>query len=141
MARPRSPFRRVDDDGWRLPNARGKNQTPASLKIDLHYAHLRIYERWNWDRFVRLANFLGVTPYELGSIVCIQHRSIDAFKSENRLKVGRRADRAAALVLTLLEAHCQKLYSDDIIENPFPTLESVPTDALPIGPKETRLRS
>lgn len=106
----------------RLPNAGEKTQTPASLKIDVHYAHLRMYERWDWERFVRLAVFLNVTPFELGSIACVTHRHVRDFERTNRLKNGGSADRSAALVLTLLEAHCCKAYSKDVIEDPFPKL-------------------
>lgn len=105
-----------------LPNAGSKYQTPASLKIDLHYAHLEIYERWNWARFIQLAKFLNITPFELGSIACITHDQVESFSRTNRLRIGQASNRSAALVLTLLESHCCKAYTTDVIENPFPDL-------------------
>lgn len=117
-------------DALLLPNAGAKTQTPASLNVDLHYAKLKIYERWDWNRYVRLAAFLKLTPHELGSIACLTHRQIDGFQQSNRLKQGGAKDRAGAMVLTLIEAHVTKAYSNDVVENPFPDLtKSAPSAA------------
>ena len=110
-------------DAIKLPNAGSKTQTPASLSIDLHYEHLKIHGRWNWERFLRLSAFLNVTPSELGSIVCLKHEQVQRFKERNMLPV---ALRSACLVLTLLEAHCCKSYMNDVIENPFSDLNRFP---------------
>ena len=107
-------------DSLLLPNHGSEHQTPASLRIDLHFAHLKVYERWDWTRFQRLATFLNLTPHELGSIACITHHQVDQFYKTNRLKLGGARDRSGALVLTLIESHCCKAYSQDVIENPFP---------------------
>ncbi len=109
----------------RLPNAGEKTQTPASLKIDLWYHQLNIYDRWTWERFQRLAEFLRVTPYELGSIVCITHKQVDHYRLRNKLMDGANQNRSAALVLTLLETFCCKAYTNDIVENIFPDLNTV----------------
>jgi len=108
-----------------IPNRGSTNQTPASLQIDLHYAKNEIYTRWNYERFLRLAAFLKLTPYELGSLACIPHRHVDQFRDCNVLKAGRSRNYAAALVLTILEAHVCKAFTDDIVENPFPNLNEV----------------
>lgn len=106
----------------RLPNSGSKHASPASLKIDLHYAHLRIWDRWNWERFVRLAKFLNVTLPELASIACIPHDQIDNFERRNRLMQGQVPNRAAALVLTVLEHHVCREFTKDTVPNPFPNL-------------------
>jgi hypothetical protein len=108
----------------RLPNEQSPWQTPATLQIDLHYCRLRVWERWTYERFVRLAKFLNVTPVELASAACIPHRAIATLKERNHLYLGRVPDRAGALVLTLLEAHVAKHFTTDVIENPFPNLNS-----------------
>ena len=109
----------------RLPNEGSKCQTPASLKVDLWYAHLNVWQRWTWERFQRLALFLKLTPAELASIACIPHRSLPSFEERNHLYNGQAMDRAAALVLTLLEAHVLREYSRDVIANPFPNLNDL----------------
>lgn len=108
-----------------LPNAGEKTQTPASLKIDLWYEHRNIYRRWDWERFKRLAAFLSVTPYELGSIVCITHKQVDCYREKNRLVDGRSKNRSAALVLTILETFCCKAYTKDVVHDVFPDLNTV----------------
>lgn len=115
-------------DTWndiRLPNAGSKLATPASLKIDLHYAHQQIWERWTWERFVRLAKFLNVTIGELASIACMPHRALEAFERRNRIYAGVSPDRATALVLTLLEAHLASEFTLDVVTNPFPNLQTM----------------
>lgn len=106
-----------------LPNAGEKTQTPSTLRIDLHYEMLGIYRRWNWERFSRLAAFLNVTPYELGSTACITHKQVTAFKEKNRLLLAARVPhRAAALLLTVIEWNACKEFTNDVIANPFPNL-------------------
>lgn len=120
------------DDPWtqiQLPNAGSKLATPASLKIDLHYARLRIWERWDWERFVRLAKFLQITPVELASLACLPHRDLENFQKRNRLFIARRKNVAAALVLTLIEAHCCTAFTKDVLENPFPDLNAMGTSS------------
>lgn len=128
----KGPFAGYDE--LRLPNAGAPTQTPSSLSIDLHYAQLKIYERWNWDRFIRLAAFLNVTPHELGSIACITHHQVENLQRTNRLKNATGKDRAGALVLTLLEAHVAKHCTTDVIENPFPSLSASGSSATTTAP-------
>lgn len=108
----------------RLPNEGSELQTPTTLQVDLHYAKLAIWHRWSWERFVRLCNFLKVTPAELASIACIPHNQLENFQRRNRIMQSGSPNRAAALVLTLLEAHVAKEYTADVIEAPFPDLSS-----------------
>lgn len=119
---------RAEHEGL-LPNTGSKNQTAASLKIDLHYAKLEIFTRWNYERFLRLAAFLQLTPYELGSLACITHRQVDSFRTTNILSDGFRKAKnySAALVLTVLEAHACQAFTDDVVKNPFPNLNEVPS--------------
>lgn len=105
-----------------LPNRDSDIQTPASLKIDLRYAKLQIYDRWTYDRFVRLATFLNLTAGELASLACIPHRSLPTFERRNRLKVGPGKNYGSAFLLTLIEAHVCREWTHDIIANPFPDL-------------------
>ncbi len=109
-------------DSLILPNAGSPHATPASLRCDLHFAHLKAYERWDWARFQRLAVFLNLTVYELGSIACITHHQVELFEKTNRLKLGGARDRSGTLVLTLIEYHMCKAYSTDVIEDPFPKI-------------------
>lgn len=111
-------------DKLRLPNEGSELQTPTTLQIDLHYSRLRVWERWSWERFVRLCNFLNLTPPELASIACIPHNQLKLFQRRNRIMQTHSPNRAAALVLTILEAHCTKAFTKDVIEEPFPNLSS-----------------
>lgn len=106
----------------RLPNEESPHQTASSLILDTHYAKLLLVERWTWERFIRFAAFLRMTPYELGSATLISHRTVDSLKKNNIL-TGQGA-RSQALILTLLEAHLCKKFTNDVIENPFPNLNS-----------------
>jgi hypothetical protein len=120
----------------RLPNEGSPHQTPASLMIDTRYATLRVVERWSWERYVRLCQFLRYTPWELASLVMLSHQAVEAFKRQGRL--SGRGYRAVALVLTLLEAHVMAKWTDDIIPNPFPDLNapSGTTDGIGGGPHD-----
>ena len=109
----------------KLPNEGSRCQTPASLQTDLRYAQLHIWKRMTWERYVRLAAFLNVTPAELASIVCVPHRALESFERRNHLYNGHAADRAAALLLTLLESHVAKEFTQDVIENPLPDLSKI----------------
>jgi hypothetical protein len=97
-----------------LVNRESPRATPASLRIDLHYARLGVVTRWDWDRYLRLASFLDYTPAELASVICLEHRNLALCERRNRFPG------TAALLLTMLEARALKSYSTDIIENPFP---------------------
>ncbi len=109
----------------KAPNHGSEKATVASNKIDLWYARLQVYERWTWPRFVKLAVFLNLTPEELASVVCIPHSRLAMYERENRIKIHCSSDRSAALVLTMLEAHCCKHLTKDVIENPFPDLNKL----------------
>lgn len=106
----------------RLPNEGSKHQTPASLMIDSHYAKSRVVERWSWERYVRLCQFLRMTPWEVASIVMLSHNAVETFHRRGRL--SGTGYRAVALVLTLLEAHVMAAWTDDVIRNPFPDLNA-----------------
>lgn len=108
-----------------MPNSGGAHQTPASFQLDLRYAELRIWERWDYERFIRLAKFLNLTLHELASLACIDHKQVESLERRNRLMKGNLKDRAGALVLTLLEAHMCAAFTKDIVESPFPDLSSV----------------
>ena len=97
-----------------LPNRQSPLQTPASLRIDLHYAHLGVKVRWDWDRFLRLAAFLNYTPAELASVICLPHGRLWYCERYNSFPGP------AALLLTLLEAKALKGFTSDIIPNPLP---------------------
>lgn len=116
-------FQRQWDD-LTLPNAGRPTQTPASLNIDLHYAKLHVWERWTFDRYVRLAKFLNLTLYELASLACLDHRQIPILENRNRLFKGGARDRSGALVLTLLEAFVCKQHTNDIVADVFPDLNT-----------------
>lgn len=115
-----------------MPNQDSRHQTPASLMIDTHYAQLRLMERWTWDRYVRLCQFLRMTPWEVASLVMLRHGSIDTFRRKGRLSI--QGHRAAALVLTILEAHVMREWTSDVIENVFPNLSGEPPPLPPRGP-------
>lgn len=120
----------------RLPNEGSDFATPSTVNIDLHYADLRIWERWTWERFTRLCTFLNVTPAELASIACIPHNQLGAFQKRNRVMQSGSPNRAAAMVLTLLEAHVASAYTKDVVPMPFPNLNARPNndDARPSNP-------
>jgi len=113
------------------PNRASKHQTPASLRIDIHYAKLSLIRRWNWERFHRLASFLNVTYGELASLIALPHSLLDGIRERNYFPGP------AALLLTLLEANALKLYSDDIIAQPFPTDYAPPEDPGKVRPDST----
>lgn len=105
------------------PNHTSKHQTPASLRIDLHYARLNLIRRWNWERFHRLAAFLNVTYGELASLIALPHSQLYTCRERNYFHGS------AALLLTLLEANALKDYSEDVIAQPFPTNYAPPKDS------------
>lgn len=88
--------------------------------IDTSYASLNLVPRWNWIRFMRLANFLKLTPWELASLAIIRHEALDSYKRRGALPMMNPAP--TALILTLIEAQALKGWTDDIIPNPFPNL-------------------
>lgn len=95
---------------------RGPFETPGSALIDIHYAKLRIDQRWSWDRFLRLAGALRVTTGELASLVRLRHSLLVGAQERNQFPPP------VALLLTLVEAHVSKGLVPDAIENPFPKL-------------------
>ncbi len=99
--------------------------------IDIHYAKIRLVQRWDWNRYLRLCGFLRMTPSEVASLVLMPHCDIPNFEKSNRL-VRTRA-RPIAMLLTLLEARCYNGMTADVIENPFPNLNTL-SDALPSNP-------
>jgi hypothetical protein len=116
MAKPGFGFLRP------LPNEGSPHRTPASIIYDLHWANLRLVERWDWARFARLSTFLRHTPYELGSLVMMSHQAVDSLRRYNNIRTH--GARQVALTLTLLEAHLLAGWRNDIIENPFPSIHS-----------------
>lgn len=65
-----------------LPNQGSRHQTPASLMIDSRYARLQIVERWSWERYARLCQFLRMTEYEVGSMVMLTHSAVDTYRAD-----------------------------------------------------------
>jgi hypothetical protein len=102
-----------------LPNQGSPHQTPASLMIDVRYANMLLVERWTWDRFARLCQFLQHTPYEVASMVALKHDSVDVFRETKVLP--RFYARQTALLLTALEYSVCRAYSDDVLD-PFAEL-------------------
>lgn len=92
-------------------------RTSASLAFDLHYAHLNIQRRWDRERYDRLARFLGLTRYELASLVCWRHSHVETAMMTNTLPGP------VCLLLTLLEAQAMKNCNADAIaqDKIFPT--------------------
>ncbi len=105
-----------------LPNKGSVGQTPASLAIDGHYANLLLVERWDWERYVRLTNFLRLTPHELASLVLLPHRYLDEYASKNGLPMAYNFARPIAMLLTLVEAQVTGHLTKDVIEDPFPNI-------------------
>lgn len=103
----------------------GRYQTSGSVRIDLHYAHLRLRRLWTWERFQRLAGLLRVTTGELASTVCLPHSRIDACWQTNQFPLP------VCLLLTLIETHVCAGYIPDPIPNPLPNLNhnDRPTDS------------
>jgi hypothetical protein len=100
-----------------LRNKGSPFETPASTLIDLHYAQLRIVQRWDWERFERLCTFLRLTPGELASLVCLRHSHIPGIRDNNVFP------ESVALLLTLIEADVLKDYAPhETIQKPFPSL-------------------
>lgn len=102
-----------------LPNEGSPHQTPASLMIDVRYANMLLVERWTWDRFARLCQFIQHTPYEVASMVMLKHAAVDTWKERNILS-GWTA-KHVALLLTVLEYTLCRAYSDDVLD-PFAEL-------------------
>lgn len=106
----------------RLPNEGSAGQTPASLRIDVHYMRLMLVERWTWERFAKLCLFLRMTDCEVASLVLLPHRYVERYRSTNALPLSRAHAESVALSLTLLEAYLMRGLTEDVIENPFPDL-------------------
>lgn len=119
-----------------LPNAGTPHQTPASLMFEAHYAQLRLVERWSWERYARLCNFLQMTPYEVASLVMLRHTAIPLYHRRGVLR-GRDA-RPVAMLLTLIEAHCLQNWTSDVIKDPFPDLKGLSSTTEPIGDESHR---
>lgn len=112
-----SPAAAIDPKVFYRPVLQNKSspyKTAATLRIDLHYAKLGIIARWDWRRYARLAQFLNLTIYELGSTICLPHATVENAKNRNKF------DGPVCLLLTLLEAQAMMTYTNDVIRNPFP---------------------
>lgn len=105
-----------------LPNQGSPLQTPSTLLIDVHYAKLLLVERWTWERFNRMCAFLRISPAELASAVLMPHKMLETYQRNNRIPNRFGSARPIALLLTLLESHCCRQMTKDVIENPFPKL-------------------
>lgn len=105
-----------------LPNEGSTLQTPSTVLIDVHYCKLLLVERWTWERFTRLCAFLRISNAELASAVLMPHKMLAAYERDNRIPNRSGAARPIALLLTLLESHCCRHMTKDVIENPFPKL-------------------
>lgn len=109
------------------PNVGSKFSTPTSCLVDKHYGDLQLFTRWTWERYLRLAAFLKLSPYELGSVTGIPHSAVERWKLKSPIPISpSEGGYSAALVLTILEAHvCGELLGDTIA-NPFPDLSQTP---------------
>ncbi len=87
---------------------------------DVHFSNLHLMQRWDWDRYARFCQFLGMTAYEVASLVTMRHDAVDNFRLKNRI-TGHNAH-AIALLLTIFEAWACKEWSHDVIANPFPQM-------------------
>lgn len=105
-----------------MPNHGSPFQTPSTVLIDVHYCKLLLVERWTWERFTRLCAFLRISNAELASAVLMPHKMLAAYERDNRIPNRSGAARPIALLLTLLESHCCRHMTKDVIENPFPKL-------------------
>lgn len=105
-----------------LPNVGSAGQTPASLAIDVHYANLMLVERWDWPRFLKLANLLKLTPHELASLVLLPHKYVDDYRLRNGLPMTYNWARPVAMLLTLVELHVAGHLTADVVQEPFPKL-------------------
>lgn len=114
-------------------NSGSIHQTTASLLIDLHYENLQLINRWNWVRFARLCNFMQLTPYELGSLVLMRHDVVDQYRNQGTTYLIH-GSRATVLLLTLIEAYMMKGWTDDIVENPLPSLAGLPSGLAELSP-------
>lgn len=103
-----------------LPNVGSTHSTPTTQLLDCHWSTMSLVRRWDWVRFVRLANFLQMTPWELASLAMIKHAALEGYKRRGVLPVQNPS--ATALLLTLLEAQAMKGWTADIIVNPWPSL-------------------
>lgn len=112
-----------------LPNENSTGQTPASLMIDVHYAKLRLVERWDWARFVKLCTFLRMTDCEVASLVLLPHKKLAEYQKRNTLPLTAPHASSVALNLTLLEAFLMRGLTNDVVSNPFPDLSGVATGA------------
>jgi hypothetical protein len=91
-----------------LPNVDSPYRTPTTLMIDARYSELMLIDRWTWDRFARLCQYLEMTAYEMASIVMMPHHSVEKWKESNILTC--QSARHIALLLTLIEFNvCREL--------------------------------
>ncbi len=108
-----------------LPNSDSDYTTATTKILDLHYSNLRIAERWTYERYERLCSVLKVTPYELASLVCMPHSHVEKLRDYGQIPgIVNGGGRAVGLVLTILEARILKRLVPDVIENPFPNLDT-----------------
>jgi len=105
-----------------LLNKDSEGQTPASLAIDIHYLNLRIVERWTWERYLRLCQYLKMTEYELASLVRLPHKAIEKYRERFSLPLPRGHAESVALLLTIVETHFLKGLRDDVILEIFPRI-------------------
>lgn len=105
------------------PNFGSAYATPSSRLTDAHYVKLNLLNRWTWERFQRLANYLKLTPYELGSIACVPHEVVERWKLRSVIPLSAaQGAYSIALVLTVLEGHLIGDLYHDVIQNPFPSI-------------------
>lgn len=103
-----------------VANQQSPHKTPLSVQIEIHYAKLGIIGRWDWARYRRIAYFCNYTVYELASLLCVSHKTIDVAKAQNRFPSS------VCMLLTLFEAQLIGKFTDDVIRNPFPSFDDPP---------------
>jgi hypothetical protein len=99
-----------------LPNLGEKSQTPATLMIDTHYAQLRLLDRWTWERYCRLCEYLRMTAYEMASVVMLPHANVSIFRTHGR--IPNPGATHIALLLTMIEYNMCKGIAIDAVD-PF----------------------
>lgn len=109
------PRQRKTDYARPLPNAGSNRQTVASKIFDIKHS---TNEGWTWERFIRLASSLTLTPEELASYACMRHSQVPLFQFNNRITGISRAP--LELILTLIERH--HVGSMTGTPDPFPKL-------------------
>lgn len=116
----------LDEAERAFTNLGSKGQTAASVMLDTHWSMMRLESRWTWERFVRLAKFLEMTPYELASLVMLRHQDVPSYLERGMMHPKHRTTRLIALFLQLVENHVMGAWDPAVVLDPFPHLKNLP---------------